>query len=298
MPEVHDRHVLTGVDGSVESLAALGLAAVEAALRHAQLVVTHAWAGPPWRPGRMTSAPTSRTDAERLLAAATAWLRLHHPELPVTGRLVLGDPVDVLTAGSATAQMVVVGHRGTGMAAIGWGSVAAQLSRRCRVPLIVRTFRPQAAEPPPDAPVVVAVSAEPSDHTLRFAFDQAARYGVPLVPCYVRPAAGRSRAGTEPAPEALAQWSVRHPEVAVRPRVRQGSDVARALVDAARDARLLVVGAGPDRAVVEVLRGSVSRSVLRGAPCPVAVVPEPVVEAVGNGAGVSPPAGMRTAGGT
>lgn len=275
MPEVADRPVLAGVDGSVESLAALDLAATEAGLRHARLLVTYAWAGPYWRPGRPGGVPVARPDAERLLAAATAWLRTHHPHVAVTGRLVLGDPVQVLTAGSVTAQLVVVGQRGNGLSALGWGSVAAQLSRRCKAPLIVRTFRPRVDEAPPDAPVVAAVSLESSGRTLRFAFEEAARYGVPLAPCYV---------WTQPAwPDAeraladqLAGWSRRYPQVVVRPQVRHGVDVAQTLAAAAHAARLLVVGAGPDKLLVEILHGSVSRGVLRTAACPVAVVPEPL----------------------
>jgi nucleotide-binding universal stress UspA family protein len=286
MPHLTDRPVLAGVNGSAESLAALGLAATEAGLRHALLLVIHAWAGPPWLPVRARSAPAARTDAERLLAAATVWLRRHHPRVAVTGRLQLGDPVDVLADGSRTAQLVVVGHGGTGLATLGRESVAEQLSRRSRAPLLVRAFRPAGGVPAADAPVMVAVAAEPSDRTLRFAFAEAARYGVPLVPCYVgRPAGdgGSRRPAGDVAvrptamDEVLAEWSARFPGVDVRPQVRPGRDVARTLAGVARRARLLVVGAGPDRALAEVLRGSVSRGVLRAASCPVAVVPEPTL---------------------
>jgi nucleotide-binding universal stress UspA family protein len=313
MPEITDRHVLVGVDGSVESLAALGLAADEAALRHAPLLVTHAWAGPHWRPVRTRAEPASRAEAERLLATSTAWLHRNRPGVAVTGRLVLGDPADVLANGSVTAQLVVVGHRGSGLASLGWGSVAAQLSRRTKAPLMVRAYRPRAVEPPPGAPVVVAVAAEPSSRTLRFAFEQAARYGVPLTPCYVspRPAGGgdrRARAARyaeahehaeHELSAALEEWSVRYPAVDVRPRVRPGGDVARALTATARRARLLVIGAGPDRAVTELLRGSVSRGVLRAAACPVAVMPEPAPEPAAEPVGAAtgaPAAGQAVAG--
>jgi hypothetical protein len=260
MSGVVSRSVLAGVDGSVESLAALGLAATEARLRRTRLTVVHAWSGPAWRPGRPAARPTLRADAERLLATATAWLRVHHPRVPVTGRLVLGDPVDVLAAESVGAQAVVVGRHGAGTAAPGWGSVAARLSRDGRVPLIVSGGRGRADPPAGDAPVIVAVPA--ASRTLRFAFDEADRYGAPLVPCDVG-------AGSGPvADAALARWSARYPGVRVRPRALRGPEVAAALAVAARDARLLVIGAGPDGpepALVDASRGSV--------PCSVAVVP-------------------------
>jgi nucleotide-binding universal stress UspA family protein len=275
MPEITDRPVLAGVDGSPESLAALDLAAAEASLRQAPLTVTYVWPGPHWRPVRTRAAPVSRADAERVLAAATAWLRRHRPDVPVTGRLVLGDAVEVLAAGSVSAQLVVVGHRGTGLVTRGWGSVAVQLSRRSKAPLIVRTRRsPEASV---HGPVVVAVSAAPSDRTLRFAVESAARYGVPLAPCYVA-TEGASPAAHDRLAAALADWSARYPGVEIRPEVRHGRDVAQTLAAAAGDARLLVVGAGPGSALVELVRGSVSRGVLRTAGCPVAVVPEPAPE--------------------
>jgi nucleotide-binding universal stress UspA family protein len=260
MSGIISRCVLAGVDGSAESFAALGLAATEARQRRTRLTVAHAWSGPAWRPGRPAARPTLRADAERLLATATAWLRAHHPHVPVTGRLVLGDPVEVLAAESVGAQVVVVGRHGAGTAAPGWGSVAARLSRDGRVPLIVSGGR--GVDPPAgDAPVIVAVPA--ADRTLRFAFDEAARYGAPLVPCHVGAAFGPA------ADAALARWSARYPTVRVRPRALRGPGVAAALAVAARDARLLVIGAepdGPEPTLVDASRGSM--------PCPVAVVPE------------------------
>jgi nucleotide-binding universal stress UspA family protein len=260
MSGIISRSVLAGVDGSAESLAALGLAASEAQRRGTRLTVIHVWAGPAWRPGRPAARPSARPDAERLLAAATVWLRAHHPHVPVTGRLVLGDPVEVLEAGSVTAQRVVVGRRGTGAATSAWGTVAAQLSRRSRAPVILGGVAAPAQAPGTDAPVIVVIPAATAGPTLWFAFDEAARYGAPLVPCHVGAASGPFGGG------ALAEWSARYPAVEVHPRALRGPEVARALAVAAREARLLVVGAGPDRTLTDTLRAPV--------PCPVAVVPE------------------------
>jgi Universal stress protein family len=259
MSGIITRSVLAGVDGSADSLGAVGLAATEAHLRGARLTVAHVWSGPAWRPGRPPARPTARVDAERLLAAATAWLRVHHPRVPVTGTLVLGDPAEELEVGSVAAQLVVVGRRGAGAATPGWGSVAAQLSWRSLAPLIVAGVRGGADEPGRDAPVIVAIPAAAGGRTLRFAVDEAARSGAPLVSCHLGPAAGP--AGSD----ALAEWSAMYPAVEVRPRALRGPGVAAALAVAARDARLLVVGAGPEVALVDALRGAVS--------CPVAMVP-------------------------
>jgi len=60
----------------------------------------------------------------------------------------------------------------------------------------------------------------------------------------------------------------------VNPIVQEG-DAARVLLEAAKDADLLVVGARGHGAIAGFLLGSVTQHVTRHAPCPVAVIPSP-----------------------
>jgi nucleotide-binding universal stress UspA family protein len=71
--------------------------------------------------------------------------------------------------------------------------------------------------------------------------------------------------------QAITRQEKRHPEVAVLREVAQGGARA-ALLAAAHDAQLLVVGSRGQGGIKGMLLGSVSQAVLHHAPCPVAVV--------------------------
>jgi nucleotide-binding universal stress UspA family protein len=71
--------------------------------------------------------------------------------------------------------------------------------------------------------------------------------------------------------EVAAGWAEKYPEVQVRTSLVRGP-AAEALLHASPDASLLVVGSRGHGGFAGLLLGSVSRRVLHGAPCPVAVV--------------------------
>ena len=71
--------------------------------------------------------------------------------------------------------------------------------------------------------------------------------------------------------EAIARWAEKFPNVHVRTHVMQGRP-ADVLVDASEGAELVVVGSRGRGGFRGLLLGSVSRSVLHRAHCPVAVV--------------------------
>ena len=71
--------------------------------------------------------------------------------------------------------------------------------------------------------------------------------------------------------EALAGWQGKYPDVTVHRRLVRGH-TGRALVEATRDARLVVVGRHGHRAVSGWLVGSVTHALLHQARCPVAVI--------------------------
>jgi nucleotide-binding universal stress UspA family protein len=66
----------------------------------------------------------------------------------------------------------------------------------------------------------------------------------------------------------------KYPELAVE-EVLEQRPPAQALVDAAKDAELLVVGSHRKGVLAGLIIGSVSHDVLLNLPCPVAVIPHP-----------------------
>jgi nucleotide-binding universal stress UspA family protein len=138
--------------------------------------------------------------------------------------------------------------------------------------------------------VVVGVDGGPEgDAALRFALEEAERTGdsievitawgpapIPVAPYLpfgdLTTPDGLQRVARERQDAALARVLGDSPSVTVAARVQQG-DAKVVLVEAARHARLLVVGSRPMGPVRAVLLGSVSRYCAHHSLCPVVVVP-------------------------
>jgi nucleotide-binding universal stress UspA family protein len=287
------RPVVVGVDGSEPSLAAADLAAREAARRELPLELVHAYLLPlPMRTAATTPdiAPTIppgevetgeavlRDHAERLLHAAAARVRAAYPDLPMTSRLRDGHAAAVLAAASRQAAMVVVGHRGTGgFADLLTGSVAIQLANHAATPVIV--VRGERRE---TGPVLVGVDgSDGARRAAAFAVEEAAVHKTAVIALYVADE-GREPALAQlgqPPPElpadvaeTLAVAAGEHPWVAVEPEVRTGRPAHELLVDASRNARLVVVGSRGRGGFRGLLLGSISQALVHHAHCPVAVV--------------------------
>lgn len=135
------RRVVVGVDGSPSSKAALHAAFDHAADRQAELVVVHAWEA------RGIEDPTLQTDSSwpayeshleqdvtREIAASSA----AHPDVKVRHEVVRGAPVPALIQAADTADLVVVGARGTGgFEGLHLGSVSGRLLGRTDCPLVI-----------------------------------------------------------------------------------------------------------------------------------------------------------------
>ncbi|MER7752558.1 universal stress protein [Kitasatospora sp. NPDC097643] len=284
--------VLTGVDGSPESTAAAHWAAGEALRRGAELRLVHAW---PWlTDGRAAFAEADAPPeaALRTLAEAADAVRAQHPGLAVHTDVVLDAPVDGLIAAAVDAELLVVGSRGLGgFSGLLLGSVGMAAAARSEVPVVVVRAEPteeDAAEAAGVPEVVVGVDAHaPDDAVLAFAFQEAglrrarlrAVSGWDLPPAFGY--AGWIPPGAEIAQlEALeakllslavAERRERHPEVEVVEEVRPGP--ARAVVEAAAGAQLVVVGRRRRPVEIGPRLGRVAHAVLHHAPAPVAVVP-------------------------
>lgn len=276
--------VVVGIDGSRAYGNTLDLAVVEAERRGAPLLVVHAWPGrysSRWAQG---SFPTE-DDGRRLIEIAVSRAQHRSPALEIHTDLVAGGASGVLARHSASAQLLVVGHRDDALTRHGWGSTAAYLAHHCACPLLVH--RGASSE---HGPVVVAVSAgDTATATLACAYEEAARSGSRLVAAHVwtQPsvrkattpaavtagyAADRAAADRQLA-EVLAGWAWTYPDVPVERLVLHDMDVAYTLERASRRGRLLVAGMGRNGRFAELLYGSLGLALLRTTACPVLLVP-------------------------
>ncbi|GAA3560876.1 universal stress protein [Nonomuraea rosea] len=270
--------VVVGYDTSPSAQEALWWGAAEAAVRKVPLTVCRAWEWPyhEW-PGELVPLDLARRPAQRLVKDAAAWVVRHHPEVPLNTLTDRGQPAEILTDLSGDAELIVVGTRGYGgLGGLVAGSVSAHVAAHAACPVIVMCGRPDEG----DAREVVAGfdGSPPSVTALGFAAREAHRLAAPLKALIAYRERGREAGMQEPRVEAqglawreLISWQRRYP--GLQAEVELVDEPARpALLEAARKARLLVVGARGLGEVRGLLLGSVSQAMLHHAPCPVAVV--------------------------
>ncbi|MEV4807023.1 universal stress protein [Nonomuraea sp. NPDC049421] len=282
--------IIVGVDGSVASRAAVEWAADDASRRGAPLRLVHA-ADTSWylvgaRPDKALSETVLR-EGRRALEEAAALARERRPSVEVDTREAEGRPAAVLRDQAEDAAALVVGSRGLGgFSGALLGSVSDGLAGHVRCPVVVVRDHEQRQEQRQEhGEVVAGVDDSPEcEPALAYAFEQAALRGATLRAVHAWQLPGHLLA-----PEATydldevrtAQHQVvrdrlkrlkdAHPRVTVVEDVRSAHPVD-ALVAASRQADLLVVGSLGRGALGSALLGSVSRSVLHHASCPVAVV--------------------------
>ncbi|GGX03005.1 universal stress protein [Streptomyces malachitofuscus] len=273
-----DDTVIVGVDGSPSSLAAVDVAAHEARLRGARLRIVHAFSRP--------------ADLDPMIhgVLAQAEQRAHDlaPGLEITRTVASGETLTVLRSESRHAVLTVVGERGrTGFGGLLLGSTVVQLAAHGHGPLMVVRGRED-----PQGPVLLAVDGSPAGKAAAsFAFAEAALRGAPLVALHVWNTWSEQTPYEGPADplnvvvdldrleerhrrlleEAVAPERAARPEVAVELRLERAR-VRHALLDATREAQLVVTGARGHGGFTGMLLGSVSQALLYHADCPVTVV--------------------------
>jgi nucleotide-binding universal stress UspA family protein len=286
MSATEQRPVLVGVDGSEESLNAVRWAAAGARLRGRPLRLVNTFIGPlltaplvappyDWLPDNL------REEADTLVRQAAEVARSLAPDVPVTGDVVSGPPGRLLVEMSYDAHLVAVGHRGFGgFATLLLGSVASTVAAHAHCPVVVVR-----SQPPGAGPVVVGVDgSEPSGAALEFAFEEADLRGVPLHAVHAwQPPSPPWRAGLRYDADEIetAQrhqlygWlqpaKDKHPHVPVEHHLVAG-DPPTVLIEAARDASLLVIGSRGRGGLTGMVLGSVSQQVVHHAGGAVAVI--------------------------
>jgi nucleotide-binding universal stress UspA family protein len=278
--------VVLGVDGTPGSAGAMRYAVAEARRTGAELRLVHVSPSYATMPA-MPSVPVeiAAVGAE-ILERARADVRQIDAELPVSTTRRTGSRIRELVDSSLDARLLVLGHetRGAVERFIGGGTTAS-VAAHARVPVLVI---PSDWKPETDGgPVVVGLKSRAhAEELLAAAFHRADTAGAPihvlhawqLPDQYIDRIEERANGeywltrGSELVEEVLAPWREDYPDVPVTVSVVH-SDPARALVHAARDARLLVlVRRAPGRVLGSHLGGT-GRAVLRAVSCPVEVVP-------------------------
>jgi nucleotide-binding universal stress UspA family protein len=270
--------ILAGYDGSSGSEHALNWAAREARSRGMALTVCHAWApGFAALPSEAGVAALARHGGERVIADGLRQARDLMGRGEVRPLLISGQATAVLCEHSRDADMLVVGSRGRGgVAGMLLGSVSWQVAAHAHCPVVVVRGHWRSAGGYAPGPVVVGTDGSAaSDAALGFGFEEAALRGAPLLAVCALADAPGSLGGVlklqEDVEHAITRHQKEHPEVTVLRQVAQGG-ARSALLAAAHDAQLLVVGSRGRGGIKGMLLGSVSQAVLHHSPCPVAVV--------------------------
>ncbi|MBC2904160.1 universal stress protein [Streptomyces cupreus] len=297
-----DRTVVAGLDGSPESRAAAEWAAREAKLLGLPLKIVQVWEPVPDHlvQAPLLGAETRHHWSERIPREAAEGLRARHPGVEVVMEQLHGTPADALTKAAEDAELLVLGSRGmSGVSGFMVGSVGLAVVAHTARPVVLVRAGEQAADEhqadpagipsaaTPYRPVLLGLDAShPDDSVIEFAFEAAARRGTSLrvlhgwnlPPYYVYGLTADLRLHDElvgqhaaALAEVMRPWRQKYPQIEVTEESPSGSPGVR-LVDAAREACLVVIGRRVRRSPFGAHIGPVAHAVLHHSTAPVAVV--------------------------
>ncbi|MGB3956231.1 MAG: universal stress protein [Brooklawnia sp.] len=223
--------------------------------------------------------------ARRIVTDVAERLRKQYPNLTIETAVVEGHPADILARAAKDADQVVVGARGAGAPAMVkmLGGVSDFVVQHAQGSVAVV---PEQADEHPGAPVVLGLDDSPQGRlAMARAFQAASLRRVPLVvitawdygpydafnaEIWAHSMAEMNQMMVEEAEKLIADKVAEFPDVDVTIEPVRGRPET-ALVEASKDAGLLVIGSKGRGGFASLLLGSTSRHVLRESYCPVVV---------------------------
>jgi nucleotide-binding universal stress UspA family protein len=270
--------IVVGYDGSPDADHAVAWAAREAQARACKLTVCLAQERPypAFTAGAAELSYATLRSGQEALARGLRLARDFLGADMVRPLVATGPPAAILCTCAASAEMTVLGRRGRdGLPGLPLGSVGLKVAAhaRGRVVVVRGHWRPVPGQRP--RPVVVGCDGSPGSRAaVKFASEEAALRDTCVVAvCALADCpgllggAGRIRTDFE---QIMSAQEQEHPEVAVNQQVCEGS-ARTALLQAARDAQLLVLGARGRCGLPGMPLGSACVTLLSHAACPVAI---------------------------
>lgn len=275
--------IVVGINGSAGSEAALAWALDRAARQKLPVVCVHAvddrWMSPDFQYHELI-----RESGLELLEKAKTAAKSKAPDIDVDVQLRHGSPGSALREASQEATMVVVGvHDKHWMDGGPLTDRALQIVTASDGPVAVVPREPAAGA----RGVVVGVDgSEESLQAVAFAAAEADRGGdeLTVVMAFRSPARWVERQLPESGlaesiveedrivlAESVAGLGDKYPDLVIHQRLETDTEPAKALVDLAREARLLVVGSRGRGGFSRLVLGSTAHAVLLNVPCPTVV---------------------------
>jgi nucleotide-binding universal stress UspA family protein len=286
--------IIVGVDGSEPSIVALRWAAYAARRRNADVLIVSCYDTPVYASpeGAVYATHEDFESIERstadVVARATDVVAEIDAQLVVAGTTVMSPAAIAISESAGPNDEIVVGASGhAGFMEGLLGSVALNVIHRSHVPVIVVPAEPTVELGLSMKKIVVGVDGSAGSlQALEWAYGQALASGSDLTAVhgwiypYARPGASLSEPRTEMQLDAMEELKtsleslgarMTGGSVHVHARLVEHSP-AEALLEESKDADLMVVGSRGRGALRTSLLGSVSRTVVQHATCPVAVV--------------------------
>nr|WP_303714267.1 universal stress protein [Kutzneria buriramensis]WKX14020.1 universal stress protein [Kutzneria buriramensis] len=267
--------LVVGIDGSAASLDAVDWAADEAARHGVPLHLLHAAA--------------RDHEASDVIDSASERVRACAPTVRLSSEVLHEDATAALVDKGRNAFALVLGSRGFGdLAGMLLGSVSLAVAARADCPVVVVRGAAEHRDARFGSVVVGVEEGEGSGTAVQFAFREAhvrhcrlvavhawsaplGAFTAPQAPSWYALEAHR-RPPAQVLDDALRGASERYRDAPVSRRVIEGP-ARQALLEAASEADLLVVGARRRQGHLGLQLGLINHAVLHHAPCPIAVVP-------------------------
>jgi nucleotide-binding universal stress UspA family protein len=269
---------IIGVDGSEQSRVALDWGLARAAESGASVELLHV-ADDSFLSESVAFLSEAQQASEQMLAAEREYALSTGFTGSITGTAVVGHPIAEVEEASKRADLVILGaHAGSKLAGSFFGTRAVKIAAVAHCPVAVVPFETE-GDPAPG--IVVGVDgSDASQKAVAYAAERASMRGVPLIAVYAwmppltpgleylwseELVESQRSAAEEAIAIGTAGLASRYPDLEIERRIVQAPPVA-ALLQAAENADMIVVGSRGRGGISRLLLGSVSHGVLQALP--------------------------------